>query len=290
MKKKILSMLIALTMVLSMTVNAFAWGTRTMDDDTILTDWQQMMDTTCETKWNSAGQTMLEWIELYKSRGDMWSEIHIKYLMLKWRDSCLTGPMPVFADDDEVAVRHPDGSDWYSSICPCRGAEMSCLRCEHFYDPDRGFYVTTRGYLDYHINTNFRNIVCCEVRYRRRDSCYCEVVPAAPVCDSCGVWFNCDSCGEWCLCCDEGGCEFCSTSNRVERHRARNTGVLFLSAEVFTVQDALAILRYTVGLPSILDICPDAYAAALIVSEDTPGVRDALQILRSVVGLSSVLD
>jgi Leucine-rich repeat (LRR) protein len=57
-----------------------------------------------------------------------------------------------------------------------------------------------------------------------------------------------------------------------------------------TVQDALAILRYTVGLPSILDVCPDAYAAALIVSEDTPGVRDALQILRSLVGLSSVLD
>jgi hypothetical protein len=57
-----------------------------------------------------------------------------------------------------------------------------------------------------------------------------------------------------------------------------------------TVQDALAILRYTVGLSSILDICSDAYAAALIVSEDTPGVRDALQILRSVVGLSSVLD
>jgi hypothetical protein len=63
-----------------------------------------------------------------------------------------------------------------------------------------------------------------------------------------------------------------------------------LGAATISVGDALAILRYTVGLPSILNTCPDAYQAALIVSEDTPGVRDALQILRSVVGLPSVLD
>jgi hypothetical protein len=70
-----------------------------------------------------------------------------------------------------------------------------------------------------------------------------------------------------------------------EKFRGRLYG-----GEEYSIGDALAILRYTVGLPSILNICPDAYAAALIVSEDTPGVRDALQILRSVVGLSSVLD
>jgi hypothetical protein len=57
-----------------------------------------------------------------------------------------------------------------------------------------------------------------------------------------------------------------------------------------TVHDAIEILRFAVDLPSILDTCPDAFASALIVSEDEPGVADAIAILRSLVGLPSALD
>jgi hypothetical protein len=57
-----------------------------------------------------------------------------------------------------------------------------------------------------------------------------------------------------------------------------------------TIADALEILRFVVGLSSVVGECDDALAAALIISEDTPGVADALQILRHLVGLESVLD
>jgi hypothetical protein len=57
-----------------------------------------------------------------------------------------------------------------------------------------------------------------------------------------------------------------------------------------TLTDALEILRFVVGLPSVLNECDDALAAALIVSEDVPGIVDALQIMRHLVGLESVLD
>jgi hypothetical protein len=56
-----------------------------------------------------------------------------------------------------------------------------------------------------------------------------------------------------------------------------------------TISDALAILRFAVGLDSIVGECEYAFQAALIVSEEQPGVRDALQILRSLVGLESAL-
>jgi len=58
----------------------------------------------------------------------------------------------------------------------------------------------------------------------------------------------------------------------------------------WTIADALEILRYTVGLPSIIDECDIAKLAALIVSEETPGIADALQILRHLVDLPSALD
>jgi hypothetical protein len=57
-----------------------------------------------------------------------------------------------------------------------------------------------------------------------------------------------------------------------------------------TIQDALQILRFVVGLDSIIDECDAAFQAALIVSTDTPGIGDALQILRHVSGLPSELD
>jgi hypothetical protein len=58
------------------------------------------------------------------------------------------------------------------------------------------------------------------------------------------------------------------------------------------VGDALAILRYVVGLHSPISDCVNARAAANITNPGlgSPTVRDALQILRSLVGLPSVLD
>jgi internalin A len=73
-------------------------------------------------------------------------------------------------------------------------------------------------------------------------------------------------------------------------HRTTLTLGHVLGTEPYTVNDALEILRYTVGLPSVLDNCTVAVIAALIVNEEVPDVRDALQILRSVVGLSSAFD
>jgi hypothetical protein len=66
--------------------------------------------------------------------------------------------------------------------------------------------------------------------------------------------------------------------------------VLAATSNKITVRDALEILRYTVGLPSVLDECETAYQAALIVSEETPTIQDALQILRHITGLPSALD
>jgi Leucine-rich repeat (LRR) protein len=81
---------------------------------------------------------------------------------------------------------------------------------------------------------------------------------------------------------------------RAARSRNANRTTLtlghVLGTEPYTVNDALEILRYTVGLPSVLDNCTVAVIAALIVNEEVPDVRDALQILRSLVGLSSVFD
>jgi Leucine-rich repeat (LRR) protein len=59
-----------------------------------------------------------------------------------------------------------------------------------------------------------------------------------------------------------------------------------------TVADALAILRYLIGLPSVIDDCDDARAAANITTPGLgdPVVNDALQVLRSLVGLNSLLD
>jgi len=78
-----------------------------------------------------------------------------------------------------------------------------------------------------------------------------------------------------------------------ERNRTRTTLTLghVLGYEKYQVEDALAILRYVVGLPSVLDDCEVAMMAALVISSEVEGpqIDDALQILRYVVGLSSVL-
>jgi hypothetical protein len=57
-----------------------------------------------------------------------------------------------------------------------------------------------------------------------------------------------------------------------------------------TVDFAVEILCYVVGLPSELDTCPSTFVAALIVSEDEPTADDALEILKYVAGLPSALD
>jgi Leucine-rich repeat (LRR) protein len=76
---------------------------------------------------------------------------------------------------------------------------------------------------------------------------------------------------------------------RASMDRAVLTFGHILGIEPYTVSDALAILRYCVGLPSVLDDCPVALMASLIVSEENPGMSDALEILRSLVGLPNAL-
>jgi Leucine-rich repeat (LRR) protein len=88
--------------------------------------------------------------------------------------------------------------------------------------------------------------------------------------------------------------------NRASMNRAVLTFGHVLGITPYTVNDAIAILRYSVGLPTVLndcDCCDNddgrcdvAWMAALIVSEHEPGVADAIQVLRHSVGLSSVLD
>jgi internalin A len=77
-----------------------------------------------------------------------------------------------------------------------------------------------------------------------------------------------------------------------ERNTTRVTLTLghVLGTRDYTIADAIEILRYIVGVTSVLDDCEVAMIAALIVSEDVPTIQDALQILRHLVGLPSALD
>jgi hypothetical protein len=82
-------------------------------------------------------------------------------------------------------------------------------------------------------------------------------------------------------------CTFCGhNGGRFGFGRVTNTGPLGTPP---TVTDALAILRYLVGLSSQISDCTDARAAANIVNpqSDEPNIVDGLQILRYLVGLSS---
>jgi hypothetical protein len=58
----------------------------------------------------------------------------------------------------------------------------------------------------------------------------------------------------------------------------------------YRLGDALQVLRYLIGLTSIINECSIAKQAAMVVSEDRPQLADALQILRHIVGLESVLN
>jgi endoglucanase len=66
------------------------------------------------------------------------------------------------------------------------------------------------------------------------------------------------------------------------------------SADTPVIGDALAILRYVIGLPSPIVANANARAAAIIIEPDTdrtsPEIGDALTILRFVIGLPSELD
>jgi hypothetical protein len=55
------------------------------------------------------------------------------------------------------------------------------------------------------------------------------------------------------------------------------------------VLDALEILRYIVGLDSIINECHSAFNAARITGGETPTVHDAIQILRHSVGLPNMI-
>ena len=63
-----------------------------------------------------------------------------------------------------------------------------------------------------------------------------------------------------------------------------------LSPDGASTADALEILKYMVGLPTILDDDPRAFQAALIVSKDKPGTADALEILKYLVRMPNVIE
>jgi hypothetical protein len=81
-----------------------------------------------------------------------------------------------------------------------------------------------------------------------------------------------------------GACAECGTTSR-QVGDINGNGIV-------DVNDALAILRYLVGLPSRIDTSDCAMKAALIINPhgDEPTVQDALAVLRHLVGLSSALD
>jgi hypothetical protein len=96
-----------------------------------------------------------------------------------------------------------------------------------------------------------------------------DEITATPVVSDCNDCKNCSDCGL------HGG--------KFGFGRVTNTG------EQPTVQDALAVLRFIVGLPSPITENADARAAANITTPGSgdPSVQDALAILRFLVNLSS---
>ena len=60
----------------------------------------------------------------------------------------------------------------------------------------------------------------------------------------------------------------------------------WLGVYEFEIEDALQILRFIIGLPSVIDECEVAKLAARRVTEvGDPTLDDALAILRGVIGL-----
>ena len=62
-----------------------------------------------------------------------------------------------------------------------------------------------------------------------------------------------------------------------------------LGNDVVTVEDALEILKYIVGIDSIIADGNRAFNAALITGGDIPGMSDVLEILKHLVGMESKL-
>jgi hypothetical protein len=56
------------------------------------------------------------------------------------------------------------------------------------------------------------------------------------------------------------------------------------------INDAVEILKYVVGLDSVIAEGNIAWKNALIVSETEPGIEDALEILKYMVGLENALE
>jgi hypothetical protein len=103
------------------------------------------------------------------------------------------------------------------------------------------------------------------------------------------VWYfcECDDCPPPPDLCDCRNCSECGfRGGRFGFGRVTN------NPDGLTAADAVAILRYVIGLPSVVDDCPDARAAANIIAptDDSPTVHDAIAILRRIVELPSVLD
>ena len=81
-------------------------------------------------------------------------------------------------------------------------------------------------------------------------------------------------------------CEDCDNCAR-SPHAGKHGHVL--GNENATVNDALEILKYIVGLGNIIATCDNSRKAATIV-DNAVGVQDALEILKKVVGLPNLID
>jgi hypothetical protein len=119
---------------------------------------------------------------------------------------------------------------------------------------------------------------------------------AVPTTISAGAEVNLDD-SQPCDCGDCAECEFVCKCNNCDscgfRGGRYGLGRVHGGARP-TIHDALAILRFIVGLPSGLDGCDDARIAANIThpspEPQDPVLADALQILRKLVGLLNRID
>ena len=55
--------------------------------------------------------------------------------------------------------------------------------------------------------------------------------------------------------------------------------------ETIEISDALEVLKYIVGLESVIANCENAFNAARITGGDMPTIKDVLEILKYIVGI-----
>jgi hypothetical protein len=108
---------------------------------------------------------------------------------------------------------------------------------------------------------------------------HCECTPPYNPCE-CG---DCEECGFIPAPCECGNCEECGFIVEVR------FGFVTESEEI-SINDAIEILKWLVGLDNLIDGSEVAFNNARITGDDEPTINDAVEILKWLVGLDSELD